>query len=68
MRLSCFLCGKQYDPNVLQNTCECGRPLRVDHDLTPKALPKEALKTGSRRFGVIEKSYLPAPCSPWAKA
>jgi threonine synthase len=44
MRLTCFLCGKQYDPNALQNTCECGRPLRVDYDLSASVFTKEALK------------------------
>jgi threonine synthase len=31
--LTCFLCGKQYDPNVLQTLChDCKRPLRVDYE------------------------------------
>src|SRR5258706_16157684 len=36
--LSCFLCGKQCTANTLQGLCECGRPLRVDHDLDPSTL------------------------------
>jgi threonine synthase len=43
MTLSCFLCGKTYDPARIQNTCECGRPLRVDYRLDPATLPREAL-------------------------
>ncbi len=44
MILTCFLCGKTYDPRQLQNTCTCGRPLRVDYELTAASFPREALK------------------------
>jgi threonine synthase len=41
--LTCFLCGKQYDPNVLQTLCtDCKRPLRVDYDWPDPPL-KESL-------------------------
>ncbi len=33
--LTCFLCGKTYDHSLVQGLCECGRPLRVDHDIHP---------------------------------
>ncbi|MCH7903111.1 MAG: threonine synthase [Armatimonadetes bacterium] len=43
--LSCYLCGKQYDRSVLQTLCtDCKRPLRVDYDLDPSTMSKEALK------------------------
>lgn len=43
--LTCFLCGKQYDPKVLQTLCpDCKRPLRVDYDWDSISFPKEALK------------------------
>ena len=41
--LTCFLCGKQYDPNVLQTVCtDCKRPLRVDYSWPSQPL-KESL-------------------------
>ena len=41
--LTCFLCGKQYDPNVLQTLCtECKRPLRVDYEWSSPPM-KESL-------------------------
>ncbi len=41
--LTCYLCGKQYDHHALQTTCDCGRTLRVDYDLSPNTLRKEDL-------------------------
>ncbi|MBX3119739.1 MAG: threonine synthase [Fimbriimonadaceae bacterium] len=41
--LTCYLCGKQYDHRTLQTTCECGRTLRVEYDLSPTTLRKEDL-------------------------
>ena len=43
MRLSCYLCSRPYDPSTLQTLCECGRPLRVDHDLSPATLDRSEL-------------------------
>ena len=43
MTLACYLCGKAYDPSTLQTLCECGRPLRVDHALSPETLNREQL-------------------------
>ena len=41
--LTCFLCGKRYDPNVLQTLCpDCNRPLRVDYEWASAPL-KESL-------------------------
>lgn len=40
--LACWLCGKEYPSDQLVNTCECGRPLKVNYDLKP--FPKEALR------------------------
>ena len=43
--LTCFYCAKAYAPNQPHTVCgECGRPLRVDYDLGPKTLPREALR------------------------
>lgn len=42
--LSCFLCGKEHDPNLPHNLCECGKPLRVNYELGPKTLDRDALK------------------------
>jgi threonine synthase len=42
--LSCYLCGKEYDASVLQTLCECGRPLRVNHQVDPSTFDREALK------------------------
>jgi len=42
--LSCFLCGKTYDWHQLINTCECGKPLKAEYDLSPDTLQKEALR------------------------
>ena len=44
MSLACYLCQKPYDPTTLQTLCECGRPLRVDHVVTPNTMDREALK------------------------
>ena len=42
--LSCFLCGRQHDPDVLQGLCtDCKRPLRVEYDLDPSTMSREAL-------------------------
>lgn len=43
MTLTCFLCGKTYPADRLINTCECGRPLRVDYDWSAIRFPREAL-------------------------
>ena len=40
--LSCFLCGREYASDVLQTLCECGRPLKVNHDL--KGFDRAVLK------------------------
>jgi threonine synthase len=43
--LTCFLCGKTYPADRLQTTCtDDGRPLRVDLDLGPATLAREALE------------------------
>jgi threonine synthase len=41
--LSCFLCGKEYAANQVQGLCECGRPLKVNYDLSAATLLREAL-------------------------
>jgi threonine synthase len=33
-RISCFSCGKEFSAGRLLNVCDCGKPLRVDYDLT----------------------------------
>jgi threonine synthase len=43
MTLTCFLCGKGYPADRLINTCECGRPLRVDYDLASMRFEKKDL-------------------------
>ena len=40
--LTCWLCGKEYDAGQLLNVCECGKPLRVEYDLTPETLDERA--------------------------
>ncbi|AIE85975.1 threonine synthase [Fimbriimonas ginsengisoli] len=43
--LTCTLCGNQYPSDRLQTVCpEDGRPLRVDLDLGPGSMLKEALR------------------------
>src|SRR5438552_3863819 len=41
--LTCFLCGTVYPADQLQGLCTCGRPLRVDYDLTPSTLDRNSL-------------------------
>ncbi|HTQ09090.1 MAG TPA: threonine synthase [Fimbriimonadaceae bacterium] len=59
-RLTCWLCGKEYPAGRLINTCECGRPLRVDYDLEPPA--KEALKDREATMWRY-REFMP-PCPP----
>lgn len=41
--LTCFLCGKEHDPRILQTLCtDCKRPLRVNYEWSSPPL-KEAL-------------------------
>jgi threonine synthase len=42
--LACSLCGKTYDWNQVLNTCQCGKPLLAQYDLSPQTLDKAALK------------------------
>ena len=43
--LTCFLCGKPHDHRIPQTVCsECGRPLRVEYELGPNTLAREALR------------------------
>ncbi|HRF59675.1 MAG TPA: threonine synthase [Fimbriimonadaceae bacterium] len=44
MRLTCFLCGLAYPADRLINTCTCGRPLRVDYDLSASTLRPDDLR------------------------
>jgi threonine synthase len=62
MTLSCFLCGNQYDPNRLQSICECGKPLRVDYQLTPGALQSHDL--GVRSPSLWRYREVLPPCEP----
>src|SRR5690349_2184285 len=32
--LVCWACGKTYSSEALHNLCTCGKPLRVDYDLS----------------------------------
>lgn len=43
MTLTCFLCGLTYPAERLVNTCTCGRPLRVDYDLSASTLRPDDL-------------------------
>ena len=44
-RLSCFSCGLEHDPRVLQGVCTaCGDPLRVDYDLAAIRLSRADLR------------------------
>jgi threonine synthase len=60
--LSCFLCGKTYDWKQLINTCECGKPLKAEYDLSPQALPREALK--DREPNLWRYREVLPPCEP----
>lgn len=42
-QLTCFLCGTVYPAGQVHGLCQCGRPLRVDHDLHPGSLDRDAL-------------------------
>jgi len=41
--LACSLCGKAYPFDKPINTCECGKPLLAQYDLTPETLDRAAL-------------------------
>lgn len=60
--LSCFLCGRTYDWRQLINTCECGKPLKAEYDLSPQTLDKEALKDREPTLWRY-REVLP-PCDP----
>ncbi len=60
--LSCFLCGRTYDWRQLINTCECGKPLKAEYDLSPQTLCKEALKDREPTLWRY-REVLP-PCEP----
>jgi threonine synthase len=43
--LTCFNCGRSYAPDQILTVCDdCGRPLRVDYDISPATLSRDALK------------------------
>jgi threonine synthase len=60
--LSCFLCGKTYPWNQLINTCECGKPLKAEYDLSPSTLSRDALKDREPTLWRY-REVLP-PCEP----
>lgn len=60
--LSCFLCGKTYDWNQLINTCECGKPLKAEYDLSLTTLSRDALKDREPTLWRY-REVLP-PCDP----
>jgi threonine synthase len=41
--LSCYLCGREYPADQLQTLCECGRPLKVHHDLGKSTFDRNSL-------------------------
>lgn len=60
--LSCWLCGRQYPWDLLINTCECGKPLRVEYNLDPDTLRREDL-AGREPTLWRYREVLP-PCEP----
>ena len=61
--LTCTLCGRQYSADRLQTVCEVdARPLRVDLDLSPETLSKDALKDREPTMWRY-REVLP-PCEP----
>lgn len=43
--LTCFNCGRHYDPAKVWTICEdCGKPIRVNYDLSATTMPREALR------------------------
>ncbi|MEA2552354.1 MAG: threonine synthase [Fimbriimonadaceae bacterium] len=60
--LSCFLCGRTYDWRQLINTCECGKPLKAEYDLSPETLSRDALKDRDPTLWRY-REVLP-PCEP----
>ena len=60
--LSCFLCGRTYDWRQVINTCDCGKPLKAEYDLSPQTLSKEALKDREPTLWRY-REVLP-PCEP----
>lgn len=60
--LSCFLCGRTYDWRQPINTCECGKPLKAEYDLSPATLSREALKDREPTLWRY-REVLP-PCDP----
>ncbi len=60
--LSCFLCGKTYDWQQLINTCECGKPLKVEYDLSSSTLDRAALR--DREPNLWRYREVLPPCSP----
>lgn len=60
--LTCFLCGKAYPFDQPINTCECGKPLRAEYDITPATLRKEWLK--DREPNMWRYREVMPPCEP----
>lgn len=51
-QLTCFACGTSYPHDRLINLCSCGKPLRVDYDLSAvrRAVTPDDLKTRPRNL------------------
>jgi threonine synthase len=60
--LSCWLCGRTYDWRQLINTCECGKPLKAEYELSPSTLNRVALKDREPTMWRY-REVLP-PCEP----
>lgn len=60
--LTCWACGKQFDPLQLINLCTCGKPLRVDYDLEAagRTMTPDALKERPRNLWRY-REVLPLP-------
>src|SRR5437016_4831327 len=42
--LHCFLCCRGYSPSEVNTVCECGRPLRLDYELSASTMDRSELK------------------------
>lgn len=60
--LSCYICGKSYDWHQLINTCDCGKPLKAEYDLSKATLGKERL--AGREPTLWRYRELLPPCDP----
>jgi threonine synthase len=63
-RLTCFACGQTYPADRLAGLCACGKPLRVDYDLSDIGPPETVLKPRNDLWRYRVALPLPAEVEP----